>query len=385
MNVAKKSGVALMVGAALALSGAADADDGKPVKMVKKPFTPEKTVQPMKSWINVFTHAGQWSGKPHVDIFGIIQPTARGGEGAIDEEFGFTRARLGVRGTMTEDISYWALYELGRNGVTAPTNGGARLLDAQINWRASDWANLRMGQFIPDFATAITPGAVVHWVDYTDIEKSVYFFNRNGDTETNALRELGVSVWNEFRSGQSSFTYEIGAYNGRGLTGNDTDDDKDIIASAQYGYGPWWVHGGYWTGDREVGGRDLSKDKWSLAAGWGNYVKDKYWAYAEYLETDEEQGGGAPDVEADGFYVAAGFKPSKKTHLTYRYSECDCGDNVGPPGPRDSEVHTFTAEYFIKGNMKLLAQYDVRDDDLGTDDNAYWLYLSMPFSYRLTP
>src|SRR6056297_1913358 len=164
MNVAKKSGVALMVSAALTIGGPANADS---TAFEREP------VQPMKSWINVFTHAGQWSGKPHVDIFGIIQPTVRGGEGAIDEEFGFTRARLGVRGTMTEDISYWALYELGRNGVTAPTNGGARLLDAQINWKATDWANLRMGQFIPDFAVAITPGAVVHWVDYTDIEKTV--------------------------------------------------------------------------------------------------------------------------------------------------------------------------------------------------------------------
>lgn len=345
---------------------------------------------PMKSWINVYTHANQWQGSPHADIFGIIQPTYSYREGAtVEDGFRFTRARLGVRGTVNPDISYWALYELARNGVTAPTNGGARLMDAQINWRFSDYANLRMGQFIPDFGVASTPGALVHWIDYTDIEKTVWFFNRNGDSQTNALREMGASLWNEFRDGRSSFTYEVGVYNGTGLNQvESTDDDRDVIASARYAYGPWWAHGGYWTGDREVSGQSLGKDKWTLSAGWGNYIKDKYWVMAEYLNAEQEQSSGG-EIEADGFYAAAGWRPTKKVHLTYRYSDCDCEENVGPPGPRDSRVHSLVGEYFIKGNMKVMAQYDHRSDDLNAvanaEGDAFWLMFSMPFSYRVTP
>lgn len=343
--------------------------------------------EPMKSWINVYTHAGQWQGKPHADMFGVIQPTyAYTEDASTEDQFQFTRARLGLRGALTEDISFWTLYELAKNGVTVPTNGGARLLDAQINWRFSDYANLRMGQFIPDFGMAVTPGALVHWVDYTDIEKTVWFFNRSGDTETTALREMGVSLWNEFRNGPSSFSYEVGVYNGTGLSQvESTDDDRDVIVGLRYAYGPWWTHAGYWTGDREVSGQSLGKDKYSLSAGWGNYVKDKYWIFGEYLNAEQEQSSGA-DIEADGFYIAAGWRPAKKWHLTYRYADCDCEENVGPPGRRDSQVHTLSAEYYIKGQMKIVAQYDMRDDDLDSVANAdgdkFWLMFSMPFSYR---
>lgn len=341
---------------------------------------------PMKSWIGFFTHSGQWSGKPHVDIFGVIQPSYTWVEDApVEDQFSFQRARLGIRGTVTDSISYWALYELARNGVTAPTNGGARLLDAQINWKVANFANLRVGQFIPDFATAITPGALVHWIDYTDIEKTVWFFNRNGDTETTALREMGASVWNEFRSGASSFTYEIGAYNGTGLSQvESTDDDRDIILGLRYAYGPLWTHAGYWTGDRDVGGQTLGKKKWSAAAGWGNYVNGKYWVMAEYLNAEQEQTVG-PDIEAEGFYVAAAWKPTAKTQLTYRYSECDCIENVGPPGVRDSQVHSVIGEYFIKGHIKIAAQYDFRSDDANTESDAFRVMLSLPLSYRFTP
>ena len=345
---------------------------------------------PMKSWLNFYTHSNQWTGKPHVDIFGVVQPSYSGvQDAAIDSTYSFQRARIGVRGSATENISYFTLYELARNGATAPTNGGARLLDAQINIKLSDFMNLRVGQFMPDFATTLTPGALVHWVDYTDIEKSVWFFNRNGDTETTALREMGASVWNEFRTGLNSFSYEVGMYNGTGLNQVETtDNDRDTIVGLRYAYGPYWTHAGYWTGDRKVSGQQLGKKKWSASAGIGNYVNGKYWIFGEYFNLKQEQTTG-PDIEDKGYYIAAGWKPTPKTQLTYRYSQCDCTDNVGPPGARDSRVHSIIGEYFIKGNIKVVAQYDIRDDkaDLvaNADSNAYWLMLSLPFSYRVTP
>ena len=143
---------------------------------------------------------------------------------------------------------------------------------------------------------------------------------------------------------------------------------------------------GYWTGDRDVtGGESVGKDKYSATLGWGDNTKDKYWVYGEYLNTKEEQPGATPDVESDGFYVAAGWRPIKKVGLVYRYSECDCEDNIGAPGKRDSTVHTITATYFIQGQMKILAQYDIRSDDIPSADssNAFRISFNLPFSYRL--
>lgn len=344
--------------------------------------------QPSKSWISFYSHADQWQGKPHIDMFGIVQPTFthNDDDNSIDT-FSFTRARVGVRGTATESVSYWFFYALENGGTTAPVGGAARLLDAKINWDFSEYASLGMGQYITDFGLAIQPGATVNWIDYTDIEKTVYFFNRQGDTQTNALREMGVSLWKEFRWGNSAFNYEIGVYNGAGLQQvEQADDDKDIIAAARYAYGPYWVHGGYWTGDRHVSGQgDVGKDKYSASLGYGDNTKDKYWLMGEYLKTEEDGIGAAPDIESDGFYVAAGWRPTKKIGLVYRYSECDCQDNIGAPGKRDSTVNTFTATYFIQGQMKILAQYDVRSDDResASSGDAFRIMFSLPFSYRL--
>jgi len=346
--------------------------------------------KPKKSWINFFAHSGQWKGKPHVDMFGVIQPSYTNIEDVkIKDTFSFTRARTGLRGSLTDTVSFFFLYEMGNSPPLGPTSGGMRMLDALVNWKFSDVANIRMGQFIPDFGHAIAPGALVSWIDYTDIEKSVWFFNRQGDSETTAARETGAAVWNEFSWDNSVLSYELGVYNGAGLRQvEQTDDSKDIIASVRYATGPFHVKTAYWTGDRKTGGQTVGKKKWAVSGGIGDYVNGDYWLLGEYMSTEEKQPGSIPDVNSDGFYIAAGWRPTRKHQLAYRYSSCDCTDNVGPPGKRDSTVNTFTYTYFIKGNLKILAQYDVRDDDLnvvpGARSNAFRIMFSMPFSYRLT-
>ena len=348
------------------------------------------------NWVRFFTHSGRWTGSPHLDVIGIYQPTYTDTEDDRVDTFGFSRARFGFRGAVTNDISFWTLIETGRNGVTGPTNGGLRLLDAQINWNLADIVNLRMGQFIPDFSQTIAAGAFVDWIDYTEIEKTVWFFNRQGDRQTSALRELGASVWNEYHAGDHVFNYEMGYYNGRGLnqvesvttaqTG-DPDDEKDIIAGVRYGYAKAWAHGGYWLGKRKFSGTRVDKTKYSATIGYGNFIKDRFYFIAEYLNTDEEQPSGADDVESDGFWTAVGYRPHPRWKMVYRYSECDCEDNIGPPGRSDTEQHTFALTHYLKGQMKIVAQYDINNDDYGAvdfkDDNAFRIYFSLPLSYRI--
>ncbi len=364
--------------------------------------------KPSGSFIPFFANSGKWQGKPHVDIFGVIQPTythtsdARAGKSIagtltgptpqpngskVKDSFSFTRARVGFRGTATKSVSFFTLLEFAQNPPTGPVGGAVRLLDARINWDFSKYVNLSMGQYIPDFAQGIQPGATVAWVDYTDVEKSVWFFNRQGDTQTTALREFGASLWKEFRWGNSEATYEIGAYNGNGLQQTETTDNhKDIIASLRFAHGPWWTHAGYITGQRKVLGEAVGRKRYSATAGWGNNITDKYWIFGEYLKTNEKQPNNAPNVKSDGFYIATGWRPIHKVGLMYRYSECDCEDNIGPPGKRDSRVHTFSATYWLKGHMKILAQYDIRNESRAKspNGNAFRVYFSVPFSYRVT-
>lgn len=111
-------------------------------------------------------------------------------------------------------------------------------------------------------------------------------------------------------------------------------------------------------------------------------------AFSKYLSAELGRNS-CGEIEADGFYAAAGWRPTKKVHLTYRYLDCDYEENMGPPGPRYSRVHSMIDQYFTKANMKVIAQYDNRSDDLNAvanaEGDAFWLMFSIPLSYRLTP
>lgn len=342
--------------------------------------TPDST-QPLPSWIHFFTHAGQWTGGPHGDVFGVVQPsfTRDGGR----SWFGFTRARLGVRGALTPTLSFFTLTEMAVNGVTAPTGGAVRLLDAQLNWSPKSFVNFRFGQFLPDLGRLINPGVFVSWIDYTDIEKTVLFFNRMDDLETSAARDMGLSLWNDFAWRHYRFQYEVGVYNGSGIRQTELDDHKDYMASFRFGAGNWLTKVGHWRGRRTVGNAAPDKRKWVASVGWGDVVDGRLWFLAEYLRTSEDLiSDGAPLV-AEGFYAAVGWRIRSRAQLVYRIARCWCTSN--PARPRDSEVHTVTATYWISGQSKLMVHYDLRRDraQSSNDADALRIFVSAPFSFRM--
>lgn len=349
-----------------------------------------KPYVPIPSWIHFFVHDGQWNGAPHADIFGVLQPSAT----LLQRhdwrtEFGFTRARIGLRGAPAADLSFFTLVELAVNGVTAPTGGAVRLLDAQVNWRATPFLNLRFGQFLPDFGRLIMPGVFVPWIDYTDIEKTVLFFNRVGDAETSAARDTGVSVWNDFAWGRYRLQYEVGVFNGTGLQQIEADPHKDFIGSVRFGMGRWLVKGGYWAGGRTVQEEVLQKHKWSASLGWGNPVSGRVWTFVEYLRTTEDIAGSSETFTSDGFYVAGAWRIQAPLQLMYRLSRCRCEENIGAPGPLASWVHSVSVSYRISGENKFMVQYDLRFDtkDLyaAADADSLRFFFSLPFSFRIHP
>lgn len=346
--------------------------------------------RPRPSWIYFFTHAAQWDGAPHADVFGVVQPSATwSGSSDWATRFGFTRARLGVRGATSRPLSFFVLVELARNGVTAPTGGAVRLLDAQVNLRVSNAVNVRMGQFLPDGGRLITPGVFVSWVDYTDIEKAVLFFNRMGDSESSAARDMGVSLWNDFAAGRYRFQYEIGVYNGTGLRQDDADGEKDFVASARLGIGSWLAKAGHWRGSRVIGDERLGVTKWTASLGWGDLVDDPLWIMGEYLRSSQAQPRVPARIRVDGFFVAGGWWFTGRVQLGYRFAYCRCSDALSPPGPHDSRVHTMSLTYRIAGHQKLLFEYDLRTDLLDSrpsaDSDAARFFMSVPFSFRIRP
>lgn len=338
------------------------------------------------TWLAVYGNVDQSGPHPSVDIIGLIQfgyfePSNASGQ------FKFFRWRPGIKGTLTDNLSYWALFEFANNAVTAQTTGGGRLLDLSMTYSLKP-VRLQVGQTVLPFAADETSNAVVPWVDYSDVVKNVYLKNRVTDQYTNGARELGAMAWQEFTlNNNTGWLYFLGVFNGTGLQQNDNNDTKDFMAHSRFKYGPFNLGASYWTGISTVSNENVRKDKYDIHLYYGSFLpahnKDKVWALIEYMSTKEEQPGGG-NLNADGWQAALGFRPIKETMFTYRYSEY----NHEPVNAARNKVkmHSFIGQYFLPmiPNLRLMAQYDIRDNKLNPKDkSAIWFQVSVPFSYRV--
>ncbi|MEM4313063.1 MAG: hypothetical protein QXH95_03305 [Thermoplasmata archaeon] len=338
------------------------------------------------TWLAVYGNIEQPGPHPSADIFGIMQfgyfePSNASGQ------FKILKWRPGVKGTFTDDITYYALFEFANNPITAQTTGGGRLLDLSMTFSFRP-VRLQIGQTVLPFAADETPASVVPWVDYSDVVKNVYLRNRITDQYTNGGRELGAMAWQEFTLNSNiKWLYFLGLFNGTGLEQLDTNDAKDFMAHTKFKYGPFNLGASYWTGTSKISGENVKKDKYNIHLYYGSFIpahtKDKVWALIEYMATKEEQPAGG-DLEGDGWQAAAGFRPTKETMITYRYSEYNYKPTTGTKN--EITMHSFIAQYFLPKipNLRFMAQYDIRDNKLNPKDkSAIWFQISVPFSYRV--
>lgn len=349
-------------------------------------WLPQMDSPKIPTWLSVYANTDQPGPHPSADIIGLIQ------FGYFDQvnasgQFRFFRFRPGIKGTFTDKLSYWALFEFANNAVTAQTTGGGRLLDLSMTY-SFDPVRIQVGQTVLPFAADETSNSVVPWVDYSDVVKSVYLKNRVTDQFTNGARELGVMAWQEFALNKDTkWLYFLGVFNGTGLNQNDTNNAKDFLGHTKFKYGPFNLGASYWTGSSKVSGQDLKKDKYDVHLYYGSFLpahtKDKIWALIEYMSTKEEQPGGG-DLKVDGWQAALGFRPTNETMLTYRYSEYNQRPVTG--AKNEIKMHSLIAQYFVPKvpNLRLMVQYDIRDNKLNPkDENAMWFQISVPFSFRV--
>ncbi len=336
---------------------------------------------PVPNWLAVYGNVDKPGPHPSAAVIGLIQA------GYVDSsnnpgQFKIFKFRPGIVGTITDNLSFYTVVEFASNPVTAPTSGGGRLLDASATWSLKP-VRIQIGQTVMPFATDATPAGAVPWIDYSDVVKNIYLKTRVTDSKTTAGRELGVMAWQEFKKDKMSFTYFLAALNGTGLSQNDDNNNKDIMAYLKGTYGPMDVGGAYWTGKTNLSGSDLSKNKYDVHFGFGNYApasKDRVWGLVEYMKTNEKQPAG-DDLKADGWQAALGVRPIQDTMFTYRYSIY----NNKPATGSDNKItmHSIIGQYFIpqgKGT-RLMVQYDFRDNKLNSSDkNALWVQLSIPFA-----
>ena len=282
---------------------------------------------------------------------GYVPPKVLGPDLDSQDGFNINRARIGVRGTgfpLDSRLNYFALLEMGNNGITAGNGAFARLTDASVTLNYIPGARIRAGLFkTPGAEEALQAIHVFDYINFTEATNGLLLerfpnksftnpsvapgtypcFTPPGaplgctgnvgpfteaqlqggaklnqfDSPVGAFRDVGVQVFDAFDVGNDwevSYAGMIGNGNGIEFSNSDGEYDKYLYLSAEKklgGKGPK-AEGLKFFAWGQWGSRLLDKTDDGVAnlveydrdrAGLGvKYLKKPFRATAEYIKAD---------------------------------------------------------------------------------------------------
>jgi len=161
------------------------------------------------------------TGTPAIKVFGYIQPEyVYTLSDPSTNTFTFKRARIGVRGKVLNDFSYYFMLE------ASPFIGGvgsAYLMDAFVAWEKYNWARIAVGSFKQPFGREV----VTPCNNLTTIDRAIVSDQLVAPQRDYGIMVLGGNKYNRFG-------YQVALMNGRGLNVTDNNSKKDMIGRATY-------------------------------------------------------------------------------------------------------------------------------------------------------
>ncbi len=346
--------------------------------------------------------------KPFNDAF--APPKLIGPNLTNQEQFNVNRARIGVRGIampLDSNVNYFFLAEFGNNAITAGNNGSTNVTDASITLNHIKGARVRVGLFkIPIAEEALQAIHVFDYINFTAVSNQMLLerFALNGDgnqaatttpniTTLNkfsrpvgAFRDVGIQVFDTFKSGHWENSYAIMYGNGNGLNFGDIDDNKDLYlyySSEQVYKGKggrreslkmfaWTVSG---KRTNMVNGIDTQE---RTRSGIGvKYLKKPYRVTAEYMTGKGMifQGPHRPlhiynDKKASGYYLDFGwYIPNSKFELDLRFDNYVREENHPSSGSDDKttfDTVTIGTQYHFNKKSRLNIEYSSRKNKSDT-------------------
>lgn len=348
----------------------------------------------------------------------------------LDSQDGFNvnRARIGVRGTgfpLDSRVNYFALLEMGNNGITAGNGAFAKLTDASVTLSYIPGARVRAGLFK-------TPGAeeglqAIHVFDYINFSEAsngllLERFPNKGYSGANvgpfteaqlqggsnfnqfnspvgAFRDVGVQVFDAFDVGNDwevSYAAMIGNGNGIEFSNGDGEYDKYLYLSAEKklgGKGPKaeglkffaWSQAGKRlldvTNDTTANARSYDRDRAGLGV---KYMAKPFRVTAEYITADgmiwvgpdkptfvftSPAFGTGADAKASGWYVEGGwYIPKTKWELDVRYDTMTRLEDRANQHKFDKL--TLGVQYHFNPKTRLTVNYEIRDFKCNSGNNT---------------
>lgn len=129
--------------------------------------------------------------------------------------FKFKRARIGIRGDIPYDFSYYAVLE---NSSFVSRTGNPYLLDAFISYKRFKWANISVGSFKQPFGLEVNTAC--HSLH--TIERSLA-----SDQLVVPQRDMGIMLLGGTK--ETFVKYSVAILNGNGLSVKDNNLKKDFV------------------------------------------------------------------------------------------------------------------------------------------------------------
>ena len=237
--------------------------------------------------------------------------------------------RLYVDGKVYQDFYY--KFQLEVNGAPGEDKG-PRIVDAFVEWQKFDCFRVKMGQFKRSFGfeNPYSPLNVGLGTYSQATMKLASIGDRNGEHKSSG-RDLGLQVQGDLfpaEDGHKWLHYQIGVFNGQGITHTDKDKQKDLI-------------GGLWISPIKhlcIGG-----------FGWnGTYVNEKYNANAP----------GNTQKKVKRVRWGAGVKYESDWSVRGEYMSSVGGVTTDVTQPRRSDAWYATLGAPVMKNLKIYGRYD---------------------------
>jgi len=303
-------------------------------------------------------------------IFGYLQSQYDYSFGDENENtFRFKRARIGARGKIIDNFSYYFMLE------TSPfigSTGDAYLMDAFVTYNADNWARISVGTFKQPFSLEVaTPCHAL-----TTIDRSIV-----ADQLVAPQRDFGLAIFGGNK--YTKLNYSVALMNGTGLGVRDNNKKKDIIGRATYKVADFLTVGGSFRygfpiNDEDVPTNPRENDHVRKTFGGEfQFNVNKLHIQGEYIYDegdDNPAAGGGCGAEPlplgfirTGGYAMAWYDTPWNLQPVVKYEYFDPNTSVNDIGYQ--EMMTIGANYFFNDKVRLQINYQARIETINAVDN----------------
>jgi phosphate-selective porin len=303
-----------------------------------------------------------------IKLSGYTQVRYRNDKNANDS-FDIRRARLDLKGDITEKFDYRTQVEFG--GTSGPF-----LLDALLGYKFNPYIKLTAGQFkIPFSQENLTSSPKLETINRSQVVEALVARGQDVIGNQNG-RDIGVQLsGNLFLKDDFSLVdYAFGVFNGAGINKLDTNEQKDFIGRVVVH--PWKdlsVGGSYYNGRYTLTSSPTLRGERDRVGAEFAYLKDRLSLRGEFIS------GLDGSIKKRGWYLQGGyFLIPKKLQGVFKFDTFDPNEQIDN---NETNVYTFGANWYFNKWAFIQLNYELKDE-IGRkeiDNNIFTTQLTLQF------